>query len=213
MYKIILTENKIKTKELFTYIRERDVLFRVNKIKENEVFIEKKSVYKGKELRNIKYELLVVKKRVEGESLSKVKSKLGLVRDVEIDDPDWVVIGKIDYHIEELYKVSGANRKLSGLEILNHIILNNLTENNIKQVLILNNKLIIEGLSINMVTCKNNYEANRLYNKIRLHIYDNNIGGVIFFGSISKPDKSVWYNKLNKITGVSYNRLYRSKSR
>lgn len=213
MYKIILTENRVKTKELFNYIRERDVIYRVNKIRENDVFISKNNVYKGKKLTNIKYEVLIIKERVEGEDLTKVRSKLGLNHDININDPDWVVLGKLDYHIEELYTVSGANRKLSGMEILNHIILNNLTENNIKQVLMLNNKVVIEGLSINVVTCKDKKEASRLYNKLRLHVYDNNISGVIFFGSITKSNKSEWYKRIHKITGIGYNRLYRSSSR
>ena len=78
---------------------------------------------------------------------------------------------------------------------------------------ILNNKVVIEGLGLYMVTCKNVEQATRLYNLLRVHCYDNSVGHVIFFGTVPKDNKKVWYKKINERTGVSYNRLYRSSSR
>jgi hypothetical protein len=202
MYQIVLTENRVKIKVLHTYTREHDALYRFNKIGSTKSFMPKQTVYKNKELVDVKYEVLLLKRYEEGDT-----------SDIQTDDGDWTVMGKVDYEIDEQFNVTGANRKLNAKEILDHVLLNNVQENNPKQVVILNNKVVIEGLNIFMVTCKNVQEATRLYNKLRVHCFDNDIGHIIFFGIVPKPNKKLWYKKIHERTGTSYNRLYRSTSR
>ena len=72
---------------------------------------------------------------------------------------------------------------------------------------------LIEGIVLNMITCKNVDEAIRLYNYLRVSCFEEKITNVVFFGNIHKKDKSLWYKKINDVTGVSYNRLYRKISR
>jgi hypothetical protein len=74
-------------------------------------------------------------------------------------------------------------------------------------------KIVVEGLNLYLVTCKDIEETIRLYNKIRTYCYDNKIGDIIFFGSIPKENRKTWYKKIHERTGVDYNRLYRSNSR
>lgn len=213
MYQIVLTENKVKIKVLHSYSREHDALYRFNKIESSNVFMSKQTVYKEKTLIDVSYEVLLLKKYEEGDQNLYIKDSYGRKIQIQTDDGDWTVMGKINYDIEEQFNVTGANRKLNGKEILNHVLLNNVTDKNPKQVVILNNKVVIEGLNIFMVTCKNVREATRLYNKLRVHCYDNGVGHVIFFGSVPKPNKKLWYKKIHDRTGTSYNRLYRSSSR
>ncbi len=204
MYEIVLVENRVKIKTLYSYIRLRDAKYRLNKIKTDRAFVPKKSIYKGKKLIRVIYEVLLLKKRIGDE-----KNFI----DININDDEWVVVDKIDYDIEELYNVTGANRKLTGNEILNHIVLNKQRDPSMKQILILNNKVIIEGNELFMVTCKDLVESIRLYNAIRIHCFDNKITDLIFFGTVPKENKKFWYKKIHKKTGTKYNRLYRSKSR
>ena len=213
MYQIVLTENRVKIKVLYSYIRKRDGLFRFNKIKETESLMPKETIYRGKELVKVKYEVLLVKQHEEGEENVVVKDKYGRETKIKTDDGDWTVLGVCDYFIDEQFKVSGANRKLTAEEILNHILLNNNSDTNMKQVVILNNKVVIEGFNIYMVICKNIAQAIRLYNILRTHCYDNNIGSIVFFGTVPKENKKTWYKKLHERTGVGYNRLYRTSSR
>jgi hypothetical protein len=213
MYEIVLTENRVKIKTLHTYTRMYDASYRFNKIKSVEGFMPKKTVYKGKKLVDVKYEVLLLKRRVDGDDNLIIKDDDGKIVDVKTDDGSWIVLGKVDYYIEEQFNVTGANRKLSAKEVLDHVLLGNLGENNMKQVVILNNKIVIEGDNLYMVTCKNIKEATRLYNLLRVHCYDNNIGYILFFGSVPKENKKPWYKKIHDLTGTSYNRLYRSSSR
>lgn len=213
MYQIVLTENRVKIKVLHTYSREYDALYRFNKIGSSTTFMSKQTVYKDKELIDVKYEVLLLKQYEPGDQNVSIKDKFGRVVKIETNDGDWTVLGKVDYEIEEQFNVTGANRKLNGKEILDHVLLNNVQESNPKQVVILNNKVVIEGINLFMVTCKNTHEATRLYNKLRVHCYDNNIGHIVFFGTVPKENKKLWYKKIHERTGTGYNRLYRSTSR
>jgi hypothetical protein len=173
----------------------------------------KQTVYKNKELVDVSYEVLLLKKYEEGDQNISIKDSYGRNIQVNTDDGNWTVMGKIDYNIEEQFNVTGANRKLNGKEILDHVLLNHVGDSNPKQVVILNNKVVIEGINLFMVTCKNVTEATRLYNKLRVHCFDNNIGHIVFFGTVPKHNKKLWYKKIHERTGTSYNRLYRSSSR
>ena len=213
MYEIILTENDKKVKTLYKYSREYDALYRFTNISNKNVQFPKKQIYKNKVLTEVNYHILLLKKRSEGDSSIVVRDKYGRLLESFMEDPDWVVLSRSEYNIEEQFSVTGANRKLSLNEIISYVFLSKLSEKKPKQVLMLHNKIIIEGTALNMITCKDEEEAIRLYNKLRIHSFDNKIKNLIFFGSIQKLDRKVWYKKVHEITGVGYNRLYRKSSR
>ena len=126
---------------------------------------------------------------------------------------EWVIVDTAPYLIEETFNISGANRKLTAKEIVDYVVLPNKQKKAPKQVLMLNNKIVVEGLELYLVTCKDIDETIRLYNKIRVYCFDNKIVDIIFFGSIPKENRKTWYKKIHERTGIGYNRLYRSNSR
>lgn len=213
MYQIILTENDKKIKTLYEYSREHDALYRFTNISKKVVHYPKKQVYKGKVLTEVSYHILLIKKREAGDKSIIVRDNYGKLLESFMEDPNWVVLGRNDYQLEEQFSVTDANRKLNLQEIIRYILLSKLSSKNPKQVLMLNNKIIVEGINLNVITCKNMDETIRLYNKLRLHCFDNKVQDVIFFGSIPKTDKSIWYKKIHDLTGIDYNRLYRKSSR
>ena len=141
-------------------------------------------VYKNKELKDVSYRVLLTKKREEGDKSVIIRDGYGKILEKIMNDPKEVVVSVSDYEIEEQYSVAGANRKLSASEILNSVLLNKISEKNTKQVLMLNNKLIIDSLVINMVTCKDVSEVIRLYNYLRKLCWDKSIPNVVFFGEV-----------------------------
>lgn len=213
MFQLILTENRKKVKTLHSYTREQDAVYRFEKIKSNEVIFQKKHVYHDKVLTEVFYEILLIKKRGDDDTDRMIRNNYGKLVNEKVDDDEWVIIDKIDYPVEEQFSVTGANRKLSAKEIIDNIVKLKTKGNEQKQVLMINNKLVIEGSSLYMVTCKTIEENIRLYNFIRMYCHEKKIGGILFFGSINKPDRKVWYKKIHEITGVGYNRLYRKTSR
>jgi hypothetical protein len=209
---VLFRSKKIRT--LHTYSREYDAQYRFNKLKLNKVDYPKKIVYKDKKLVDVQYEILLIKEVTDNEDTKRlVRNNDGKIIEETLDDPNWVIVDKIEYQIEETFNVTGANRKLTAFEVLSHLVMDGISENNPKQLLILNNKIIVEGNHLHMVTCKNLTEANRLYNYIRVYCFENKVQNIIFFGSISKRSRKEWYKKLFKHTGIKYNRLYRSCSR
>jgi hypothetical protein len=213
MYEIILTENNKKVKTLYNYSREHDALYRFTNIVKKEIHLPKKQVYKNKVLTEVFYHILLLKKRQEGDKSIIVRDKYGKLLESFMEDPEWVVLGRSEYNIEEQFSVTGANRKLNLKEIITYVLLPKISDKNTKQVVMLNNKIVIEGSSLNMVTCKDLDECVRLYNKLRVYCFENKVQNVIFFGSAPKEERRVWYKKIHDVTGIGYNRLYRKSSR
>lgn len=213
MYQIVLLENGKKIKVLYTYTRLYDANYRMGVLKNKKVSMPKKFIYRDKTLEDVSYSIVLQKKREEDDKSVPIRDEYGRLMGDLMDDPEWVVLDKEPYQLEEQFNVTGANRKLSAIEIINNVLLPNLSEKNIKQVVILNNKIVIEGMNLYMITCKTVEESIRLYNKLRTYSFDNNVVNIIFFGSVQKSDKSSWYKKIHDVTGVSYNRLYRKSSR
>ena len=162
MYQIVLIENLKKVKVLYSYTREYDVNNRFEKLKFQDVFFPKTKVYKDKKLIDVKYEILLLKRRSEEDENRIIKNDLGKFVEERVDDDEWIIVKSMVYPVEENFSVSGANRKLTAKEIIDHIVLTNKQKKAPKQVLILNNKLIVEGLELFMVTCKDVDEAVRL---------------------------------------------------
>lgn len=213
MYELVLCENNKKIKVLFTYQRRHDALYRFKVISNEKFYLKKEVIYKEKKLTKVSHKILLYKRKEGDEKSVIIRDEYGKLLENFMNKPDWVLLDYCDYGIEEYFSVTGANRKLSAQEILRNVLLNKMSDENTKQVLILNNKIIIDGLVLNMVTCKNVEEAIRLYNYLRIHCFDNSVSNVIFFGKIHKSDKSLWYRKIVDVTGVGFNRLYRKISR
>ena len=213
MYQIVLTENRKKIKVLYTYSRESDVNYRFEKLKSQVIFFPKTKIYRDKKLVDVNYEILLLKKRTEEDSNRIIKNEIGKFVEETVDDNEWVIVSTAPYLIEETFNVSGANRKLTAKEIVDYVVLPNKQKKAPKQVLMLNNKIVVEGLELYLITCKDIDETIRLYNKIRTYCFDNKVGDIIFFGSIPKENRKVWYKKIHERTGIGYNRLYRSNSR
>ena len=170
MYQIVLVENKKKIKVLHSYSREHDANYRFEKLKSQEVIFPKIKVYKNKKLVDVVYEILLLKKREEGDVNRVIKNELGKFVEETVDDEDWVIMDTSYFHIEESFNVSDANRKLTAKEIIEHVVISNKQKKAPKQVLMLNNKIVIEGLDLYIVTCKNIDETIRLYNKPYYHL-------------------------------------------
>lgn len=213
MYQIVLTENNKKIKTLYNYSREHDALYRFTNIVKKEIHLPKKQVYKNKVLTEVSYHILLLKKRLEGDKSITVRDKYGKLLESYMEDPDWVVLGRSEFNMEEQFSVTGANRKLNLNEIIRYVLLPKVSENNPKQVVMINNKIVVEGINLNMITCKDIDETIRLYNKLREYCFENKTQNIVFFGSVQKIDRKIWYKKIHQSTGIDYNRLYRKSSR
>jgi len=213
MFQIVLLENNKKIKVLHTYSRIYDANYRFNLLGHRKVSMPKKYIYKDKKLTETNYRILLLKKREENEKSITIRDDYGKILHDLMDDPNWVILSELNYQVDEQFSVTGANRKLNGDEIIKYVVLPKLSESNTKQILMLHNRVIVEGDSLNMITCKSDDESIRLYNFIRVYCFENKIKNIVFFGSIPKEDKNIWYKKIHKLTGISYNRLYRRMTR
>jgi hypothetical protein len=215
MFQLILVENKKKIKTLYKSDSFDEIDRKFKKVKSEPIVFPKNFIYKSdkKILVPTIYEVLLLKSKNSDVDDKKVKKRMVLVGDIVGDDPEWDIVDKSVVFFEEIFAVTGANRKLTAMEIIENVMLSTQKVVETKQIFMIHNKIVIEGLSLHMVMCKNEYDAKRLYGFMRNYCHDNKIKYIGFFGVMSRPSRKFWYKKLHKITGIGYNRLYRKTSR
>jgi len=213
MFQIVLTENKRKIRVLHKYVREHDANNKFENLKSQAVLFSKTKAYKNKKLEDIKYEILLLKKREEGDNNKFMKNEFGKFVEMTSNDPDWVIVDFAPYSVEETFNVVNVNRKLTAKEIIDNLVTVRKEKKNPKQLLVLKNKVIVESLELFLVTCKDSEQALKLYNRIRTYCYENKITDILFFGIVDKQNSKLWYKRLHDRLGIEYNRLYRSSSR
>jgi hypothetical protein len=215
MFQLILVENKKKIKTLYKSPNFDSIDIKFNEFKSEKVDFPKKFIYKTdkKVLIPTVYEILLIKPKNYSVDEKKVNKRMVFVGDITSDDNEWDIVDRSVVFFEEIFMVTGANRKLNTKEIIDNIIVTRKNNHEVKQVLIMQNKLIVEGLSLHMIICKNEFDAKRLYSYLRTYCYEHKIKWVGFFGSLSRSSRKEWYKKIHKLTGVGYDRLYRKLSR
>jgi len=212
-YILMIMQNKKKHKVIFRSYKKDPIVEKFNQVKEYKPFYPKETMWKdrntNKKLVKVKMECLLLRKRIFWGD----KFLVGM-KSVKIDDPEWVPIDKCDYYEEEEFIVTGANRKMTAEEIYENLIIKGLSDYSFKQILILNNKLIIEGDQLNVVICKTTEECVRLYNFYRVLCDKEKIKKIAFLGSLRSPvNRTEWYTKIHEETKIPLNRLYRKWTR
>lgn len=156
-----------------------------------------------------KWELLIVQKNdKEDDNVAQFRNDDGKFIDVQIiDKKEYKIIAKDEWYVEEKFNVYGYHPKKDRKDytfIVNELFLKTL--NNIHDVLrvnVLSNKVIIShSEDFDFVVCKNNEEAERLYDALQKDKLLSKNKNVLFFGDIvGSTQKKLMYNKIAEKTG------------
>lgn len=161
------------------------------------------------------YELYIIK-RNEGESkIVKLKDENGKIINFQTDNDDWIIYDREDYNKEESFWVYGYHpiyQRKNFEWIFNNIIKNENTKFNSKQIVVYRNKLLIcTTFTTDIVFCKNISDCIRLYNELERECKNNKIKYVFFSGDAYHSTlKKTWLNKIQTLTGWSYNKIRRN---
>ena len=180
-------------------------------VENNIVFFEKKYINKGKH-EEIKYFLYLIKEREPQDEDILVRDRVGrLVKEVFVD-PNWVVLNKQEYLIEEKFTCYGYDKKLPLKDIIKLFIMDN---NNIKYVYYFLNKVIIEDFQdFNIIVTKNHYDARRLHDTMDNFVKQSNrTGKCIFMNELSNNNRDRIYDEIKIKTKWKPSRLYRNSTR
>ena len=212
-YRIIITCNNKKKKILF---KGNDLSFTTKKYfkyKDTNKVLFSRDHIAYKKVKTVKYELLLLKKWVEGDKPFLSRDEVG--RNVEIEDKNkkWTIIEKCNYHFEEKFTVFNYNKRLTSIEIIKLILLKKQKGLIIKQVNYINNKLLIhQNNDFDIIICKCQKDCEKLYYLLQDFYQNNNLKNIMFTGKISKNKKNV-YKLIKSKTGWDDFKLYRTKTR
>lgn len=176
-------------------------------------YISNKNLSKG--IIESNYEILLLKIKKEGEDVTQLRNEYGqLVDHVIADNDHWIIMDKHIYYKEESFWVYGFNPKTQRKDfnyILNEIILSHSNDNDyFKRVMIFKNKLIIQyDFDIDMVICKNQEDAIRLYSELEIKTKKAKCRNVFFNGIVAKSNKEWIMNMIKNKTGWNDNKINR----
>ena len=220
-YKIIICESNKQDKYIGVYHDIAEVELVKKKIieKNNSVIFPIKVKNSGK-LSEFKSEYLILKRTNDAKNLpTKMPNEYGKWIDNYTTSDVWAIFDKFPALIEETFWVYGYNPKKDRKTfewIINELLLSNLTDTDVIQIFIYNNKVIFKREDdIDFVICKNISDAIRMYNLLREYCNSNKIKLAIFTGLVNKrTDRTASIVKLlQKKTGWGIYKIYRTSTR
>jgi len=207
---IFFTKNKEYDKTFAWYIWKFGSVEKYNKLVEMNhknticpMFYEKRTIKSGEQ--PVKYEILL-KKKIDPEledNESVFRNDLGESVTVKTDDPQWRIIAKDDWYIEELFYLYGYHPKYDRKDakfIIDNVIMKYIEKHSICRIFVWKSYLFIENDDdFTFVLTKAPSEATRLYNIL----YDrlSEIENLYFTGNLSKGSVHNWIEKMAEKTG------------
>lgn len=169
-----------------------------------------------------KYELLLLKKRLDGETLETLfRNEIGQFSPVKTNNDKWQIFAKNDLLMEESFWVYGFN-PLHDRKNFNYILKEIVLKGDIKHVkypikriMVMLNKLIIEdeNYDFDMVICKNKSDCIRLYNELEKDIIDMKIKSVLFAGFVKSTSRTNLKKRIIEKTGWDIIKINRSTTK
>ena len=212
-YKIVLVKNFKILKVFKAYAYGKCAYAKFNKIKEeNQVFYNKKYVNEGDTLKKTTYEVLLLEKVEKKDKIQrKVFNNINqIVEETVIGD--WNILTKFEYFFEETFKVYGLKKRLTVPEILNDVILK-IVEEVHYFVVVINYLVIYNDNSIEVILCKNVFDAKRLYDFLFNFLREHNMLNLIFLGVAGQSERYKLYDRIEKHAGVNRREIYRNSTR
>lgn len=218
IYQIILTNNGKQTKVLAHSKSEIDIMEKFNTLKcesEEVSFPVRHTNNDG--INKSEYEIFVIKKKEKRNenNIIPLKNYYGSIIDYTTNNKKWIILDRENYDLEESFWVFGYDKfkdRKNFKWILNNILYTDININNIKRVIVFQNKLLIESsYRMDMVLCKNGSDCIRLYNELQKEVFKEKLDKFIFFmgDGFNSKLKKTWYEKMEKLTGWNHRQLNR----
>ena len=218
IYQIILTSNGKEIKHIYNCASEMLVNAKFKALIE-----ENKSVRFPVRFINIgklvpaQYELFIIKRNDNDSDVTKLKDENGKIINFKTDSEHWVIYDRENYEKEETFWVYGYHpvfQRKTFQWIFDEKV-KTAVKNNIKQILVFQNKLLINTTyELDMVMCKNKSDCIRLYNELEREATKNKVKYAVFSGdAYHSSNKKTWFNKIKNLTGWSSHKISRNSLR
>lgn len=216
-YRVILTKNG-EYKKTFHRCKKRKTAFKhYHTIKGgNEVLFPKKFInYNG--IKPVEYALYVVKDHEKDDDLRVLRDEYGRLYTEEVLFDKWTALASCPYNLEENFYVYGYNpihERLDAKEIIDKIVKGSNNAVNLKQIVVVHNKLIIYNENqFDMVICKCKKDAQRLHHLLKKIAKENKYKNLLFFGTAQDIAISQMYDVIYENTDWSMRKIRRTSTR
>ena len=156
-------------------------------IQNNNVILNQKFInYNG--IIPVEYHLALVKTKEEEDENRFVRNHLGKLVEEVTDSENWTIIDRKPYQVEETFWLYGYNHmseRFTTAEIVVNILMKDIRKKGmVKTIRVVHNKLVIQSDfdDFNMVICKCEEDALRLYNKLLEASKKTTIKRLLFMG-------------------------------
>lgn len=222
IYRIVLTNRGVETKELGAYDNEISAYEGFNGLisASNDVVFPVKYNNNSTEIIESEYEIFLIKVKGDGDNaVSLVMDDSGKFSKVTASSPSWVILDRSKYRIEETFFVYGHHPRYDRKTfswIYDEMVANNKGDKySFKCARVYKNKLIIDNdTSFDIVICKNKRDCIRLYDALEARAKADKHTHIAFVGDMAKSKyKSDLMDRIMEKTGWSRKRIKRSSTR
>ena len=169
-----------------------------------------------KKVKPVEYKVYMVKELEDGDKPRLVRDKFGKLYEEKPIFGMWTVLDDNSYEIEESFYVYGYNpvHDRKNIRFVIGLLLKNIKKQRLsKSIVVLHNKLFIYNESqFDIVICKCNDDAIRLYNMLLEAAQSNNFKRLIFIGEAGDKLTGELYEMMMEETGWNYRRVTRTST-
>jgi hypothetical protein len=216
-YRVILISNGKYKKTLHRSKTKETCFLRYHKlIDENKSIKFPKKFINTTKIKPVKHEICVIKPTEEGDTFRVIRDDYGRSY-TEKPIGDWTIIASNDYNIEETFWIWGNNSKADRPtvdDVVKKLFIGAYKKNNVKQVIIVHNKLIIYNEEqFDMVVCKCLEDAQRLHHSLAKIAKKQKIKTLLFMGTATPATVSRMYEIIHQHTKWPYTKIRRTSTR
>lgn len=215
-YRVVLLSNGEYKKTLYRCKTRESAFIKFHKLKKaNNVYFPKKYL-NTKKIKPVKFQICVTKPTEDTDTFRLLRDDYGKVY-VEKPLGDWTILHSDSYEVEEKFWIFGHDSKKNRptiKEIVKKLMVNAYSAKLVKQVIVVNNKLVIYNeTDFDLVLCKNTEDAQRLHHTLYKIAKKYRYKHLMFMGTASKYMISVMYDLIVQKTGWTYQKVRRMTTR
>lgn len=222
LYHIILINHGIQLKHLFYTDTEQKVYKKFKELIKESRKVAFPIKYNNEKVKIVpsEYELVIIKVNTNNENpVTLVKDNYGKFVEYQTSSSDWLVLDRVPYDMEETFWVYGYHPRMQRKTfswICDEFIAKNAKDKHyFKTVVVYLNKVLVEtNGKLEMVICKNQSDAARLYNEIEKLCMKKRYKTVVFLGDVSwGPHMQSYTEKIQKLTHWKEKKIKRTSTR
>jgi len=216
-YRVILLSNG-EVKKVLHKAKTRETSFiNYHNIKDNNNVIYPKRFINSRGIKPVKYQICIVKDTEPTDEFRVLRDAYGKLY-TEKPINGWTILTSDDFEVEEDfliygYEIQNGERPRIN-EILKRLMVNAHAKRNVKQIIVVYNKLLIYNEDqFDMVICKNKEDAQRLHHTLAKIARKQKLKTLMFMGTASQATTSKMYDLIHDKTGWSFIKIRRTSTR